>query len=158
MPKYLVSNMLGSQQTYTNFLWNCCGHHMPEWPKRQLCQHPLSARFFAYFGADRRPWVGGLVSLLVLREQEPVYYHLINEHSWTAVHVVTMRTRRACEADYYTYTSAELKICSDHGTVISLIFGFKIFNHPIGSGEISVVKFRKLYSIQKYHSNTTLHC
>jgi len=79
MPKYLVSNMLGSQQTYTNFLWNCCGHHMPEWPKRQLCQHPLSARFFAYFGADRRPWVGGRVSLLVLREQEPVYYHLINE-------------------------------------------------------------------------------
>jgi len=34
-------------------------------------------------------------------------------NSWTAVHVVTKRTRRACEADCYTYISAELKNCSD---------------------------------------------
>jgi len=47
-------------------------------PSGQVCQLPLSAQFFAYFGAVCRLW-GDRVLLLVLREQEPVHYHLINE-------------------------------------------------------------------------------
>jgi len=38
---------------------------------------------------------------------------------WTAVHVVTKRTRRVCEGDYFTYgytvyiIRKEIKICCD---------------------------------------------
>jgi len=56
----------------------------------------------------------------------------------------------------------KLQWYNDQGIVISLIFGYKIFNQPIGLGEIvvkvEIVKFRRLYSIQKYHSKTALHC